>query len=120
MPMTYQIPVTPSLKPHWRWWLREANILKGGSVQPTHFTETMTTDASQYGWGGHMNSQTVQGCWSSLQKLSHINCLEMEAVYLTMKRFLPKLSNKDVLVQTDNTKVAQYLNRYEGTRTYAI
>ena len=54
MPMTYQIPVTPSLKPHLRWWLLESNILKGRSVQPTQFTETMITDASQHGWGGHV------------------------------------------------------------------
>ena len=117
MTMTYQIPVTPSLKPHLRWWLREANILKSQSVQPTQFTETMTTDASLYGWGGRMKSQTVQGHWSNLQKLYHINCLEMEAVYLTMKHFLPNLSNKNVLIQTDNTTVAQYLNCQGGTKS---
>lgn len=85
MEMSYQFHVTPSLRPHLRWWLQEANILKGRSVQPMQF---VTTDASQkHGWGGHMNSQTVQGRWTSRQKLSHINCLEMEAVYLTMTHF---------------------------------
>ena len=61
--------------------------------------------------------QTVQGRWLSLQKLSHFNCLEMEAVYLTMKHFLPNLSNKNVLIQIDNTTVAQYLNRQGGTKS---
>lgn len=49
MTMNCQIPVTPSLKPHLRWWLQEVNILKGRSVQLTQFTVTVTTDASQYG-----------------------------------------------------------------------
>ena len=123
MTMSCRITVTPSLKPHLRWWLQEANILQGRSVQLTQFTETVTTDASQkYGWGGHMNSLTVQGRWSNLQKLQHINCLEMKAVYLTMKYFLQNLSNKNVLVQTDNTTVAQYLNHQGGQShwNYAI
>ena len=61
MSMDYQIPVTPWPKPHLRWWLQEANILKGQSVQPIQFTETVTTDASLVGWGVHMNNLTVQG-----------------------------------------------------------
>ena len=121
MKMSYQIPVTPSLKPHLRWWLQEAHILKGRSVQPMKFAETLTTDASQkHGWGGHMNSQTVQGRWSCLQKLSHINCLEMEAVYLTMRHFLPNLYNKNVLIKTDNTTVAQYINHQGGTKSIEL
>ena len=61
-------------------------------MQPMQFVETLTTDASQkHGWGGHMNSQTVQDRYSSLQKLFYIHYLEMEAVYLTMRHFLPYL-----------------------------
>ena len=73
--MAYQIPVTLWLKPHLRWWLQESNILKGQSVQPIQFTEPVMTDASLVDWGGHMNNLTVQGRWSNVQKMSHINCL---------------------------------------------
>ena len=47
MTMCCRIPVTPSLKPHLRWWLQEANILQGRSVQLTQFTETVTTQQMQ-------------------------------------------------------------------------
>ena len=117
MNMKYQIPVIPSLRRHLRWWLLEANILKGLSVQLTKFTETVTTDASQYGWCGHMNNQTVQGHWSNLQRMSHINCLEMDAVFLTLKHFLRNLSGKNVLIRSDNQSVIQYLNHQGGTRS---
>ena len=120
MSMDYKIPVPPWLKPHLRWWLQEANILKGQSVQPIQFTETVTTDASLVGWGGHMNNLTVQGLWSNVQKMSHINCLEMEAVYLTVKHFLPYLINKNVLIQTDNSTVTCYLNHQGGTKSLQL
>ena len=88
MSMDYQIPVTPWLYPHLRWWLQEANILKGQSVQPIQFTETVATNASLVGREGHMNSLTVQSRWSNVQKMSHTNCLEKEALYLTVKQVL--------------------------------
>ena len=87
MSMNYQIPCTPWLTPHLRWWLQEANILKGQSVQPIQYTETVTMDASLVGWGGHMNNLTVQSRWSFVQKTFYIDFLEMEAVYLTVKHF---------------------------------
>ena len=109
MSMDPQIPVTPWLKPHLKWGLQEANILKGQSVQPIPFTETVTTDASLVNWGGHMSNLTVQGRWSNVQKMSHINFLKMKAVYLTVKDFLPYLTNKNVLIQTDNSTLTCYL-----------
>ena len=64
--MDYQILVTPWLKPHLRLWLQEANILKGQSVRPIQFTETVTTDANLVVLGGHY--LTVKGHWSNVQK----------------------------------------------------
>ena len=80
----------------------------------------MTTDASLVGWEGHINNLTVQGRWSNVQKMSHINCLEMEAVYLTVKHFLPYLINKNVLIQTDNYTVTCYLNHQGITKSLQL
>jgi hypothetical protein len=45
----------------------------------------ITTDASKKGFGGFMNEQIFQGNWMHAQSKRHINCLDMEAVFLTMK-----------------------------------
>ena len=46
-----------------------------------------------------------------LKKLWHINCLELKAVFLLMKRFLNELLDKLVLIRSDNTSVVEYINR---------
>ncbi|XP_045212562.2 uncharacterized protein LOC123563664 [Mercenaria mercenaria] len=120
MSMSHQIVVTPSLVPHLKWWLQEANILKGRSLQSAVFSVTLTTDASLYGWGGHMNGYTVQGRWTNLQRLQHINCLEMEAIILSVTHNLPHLQNQNVMIRTDNTTVVQWINRQGGTKSVAL
>lgn len=44
----------------------------------------------------------------------------MMAVYLTMKHFRPNLYNKNVLIQTDNTTVVQYLNHQGRTKSVEL
>ena len=67
-----------------------------------------------------MNNLTVQGRWPNVQKMSQINCLEMEAVYLTVKDFLPYLINKNALIQTENSTVTCYLNHQGGTKSLPL
>jgi hypothetical protein len=111
------IPFSHSVHSHMIWWLQEVNILKGKSFVSTPTVVTITSDASGTGWGGHMNNQMVQGTWSEEQSTWHINCLEMQAVLLTMKHFLPFLRQKSVLVRSDNMTVVQYLNKQGGTKS---
>ena len=47
----------------------------------------------------------------------HINCLELQAVSLALKHFLPFLRGQHVLVRTDNTTVVAYINRQGGLRS---
>ena len=43
-----------SLHPHLKWWLQEANVLKGQPVHPLTHTLQIFTDASSEGWGAHV------------------------------------------------------------------
>ena len=70
-----------------------------------------------WGWGAHLNGYLVQGHWSKLQNLRHVNLLELEAVFLAVKHFLPFLKNQNVLIRTDNTMVMHYINKQGGTRS---
>ena len=111
------IPVTQHLKSHLQWWLVSANTMKGRSLHQAQTNITMTTDASMYGYGGHVGNHFIQGTWSETQQKLHINYLELEAVFLTLKHFLPLLKNQNVLVRCDNTTVVQYINKQGGTKS---
>ena len=120
MGLDYIVQCTADLKAHLSWWLCSVNTMKGRSLAPFKTSATITTDASLMGWGGHMNNQTIQGLWPDKMKTQHINNLELEAVFLTVKHFLPQLRNKSVLVRSDNTTVVQYINKQGGTRSVLL
>ncbi|KAI2661198.1 ORF V: Enzymatic polyprotein [Labeo rohita] len=75
------------------------------------------TDASTTGWGAVCNGQAASGSWTGPRLLWHINCLELLAVLLALRRFLPMLRHKHVLVRTDNTATVAYINRQGGLRS---
>ncbi|KAI2645297.1 ORF V: Enzymatic polyprotein [Labeo rohita] len=75
------------------------------------------TDASTTGWGAVCNGQAPSGSWTGPRLLWHINCLELLAVLLALRRFLPMLHHKHVLVHTDNTATVAYINRQGGLRS---
>ena len=117
MRLETEIPVTQHLRSHLKWWLDIANITKGRSLQQQQTAVTITTDASKTGYGGYIGNQFVQGTWSVAQKKLHINVLELEAVFLTLKHFQSILRGQNVLVRSDSTTVVQYLNKQGGTRS---
>ena len=88
--------------------------MKGRSLQQAHTQITIATDASKHGYGDHVGKDFIQGTWSKSQCELHINLLELEAVFLTVKHFLPVLKNKNVLIRSDSTIVCQYVNRQGG------
>ena len=105
-----EIPCTPHLESHFKWWRQKANIFKGRCLQQKQTEVCITTDASKTMYGGHLGNHFVQGSWSESQKSWHINMLELEAVLLTVKHFLHQLANKSVLIKSDNTTVVQTIN----------
>ncbi|KAI2653807.1 enzymatic polyprotein [Labeo rohita] len=98
----------------WRkpWFLSQGPVLRAPCRRVT-----LATDASLTGWGAVMNSHPARGLWSGHQLTWHINCLEMLAVFLALKHFLPDLRDRHVLVRTDNTAVVSYINHQGGLRS---
>ncbi|KAI2645050.1 Transposon Ty3-G Gag-Pol polyprotein [Labeo rohita] len=74
------------------------------------------TDASSTGWGAICNGQAASGSWTGPRLQWHINCLELLAVLLALRRFRPTLRHKHVLVRTDSTATVAYINRQGGLR----
>ena len=59
-------------------------------------SKIIATDASTQMWDRNLDHQIIQGFWSEEQKELHRNCLELEAVILTIKNFLRQLRNQCV------------------------
>ncbi|XP_030584735.1 uncharacterized protein LOC115779969 [Archocentrus centrarchus] len=95
-----------------RRWRHPDFLTQGVPMGTVQCGKVVTTDASLSGWGGVHEGRSVRGLWT-LQR-SHINCLELLAVFLTLRRFLPFLQGHHVLVRTDNTTTVAYINRQGG------
>ncbi|KAI2668352.1 Transposon Ty3-G Gag-Pol polyprotein [Labeo rohita] len=119
-----------------QWWLKTKGFSPGKSIShdqghaalPTCLGHgpvlgapcrrvTLATDASLTGWGAVMSGHPARGLWSGRHLTWHINCLEMLAVFLALKHFLPDLRDRHVLVRTDNTSVVSYINHQGGLRS---
>ena len=78
------IPVPKSLHPHLRWWLEESNVLLGQPLHPQKHALQIFTDASNEGWGAHLDDHTARGTWSLPESKLHINHLELKVVFIAL------------------------------------
>ena len=114
------IPVPKSLHPHLRWWLEESNVLLGQPLHPLKHALQIFTDASNEGWGAHLDDHTARGTWSLPESKLHINHLELKAVFLALKEFRTLVCNKTVLIATYNTTVVAYINKEGGMKSGSL
>ncbi len=63
------------------------------------------------------NGHAAAGLWTGSRLQWHINCLELLAVWLALRRFKGLLHDKHVLVRTDNTATVAYINHQGGLRS---
>ncbi len=76
--------------------------------------KVVSTDASNLGWGALSDGKPIFGLRSKEEGYLHINCLEMLAVYLGLRTFLPDLRGHHILVRSVSMTVASYINRQGG------
>ena len=116
-PITHPVPMTVWLRPHLRWWLDTDNTMGGRAFRRPRTSLSMTTDASLFGWGATLRQRQVAGQWGPEHRSSHINLLEMMAVFEALQRFRETVTGQSVLVRCDNTTVVAYINHQGGTRS---
>ena len=78
---------------------------------------TLTTDASNVGWGAVCGDTTTGGFWSLEEQRYHINFLELKVVLLGLKSLCGAFSEKHILVQSDNTTTVAYINAMGGIKS---
>ncbi|XP_047537164.1 uncharacterized protein LOC125071117 [Vanessa atalanta] len=83
----------------------------------THF---LATDASDTGWGAHLDGKLMSGVWSSRQKSWHSNKKELYAVIASIELNVTTLQKSHVLIQSDNRTLIAYIRKEGGTRSLAL
>ena len=97
------LPWTEAIAAHLDWWKNPSNVMKGADFHPKDHSIQLFTDASNEGWGAHLDQSSTKGLWSDRQKRLHINVLELKAVSLALRSFKDQCQNQTVLVAMDNS-----------------
>ena len=84
------------------WWV--VNVMTAKNVMTRDAPlYTLTTDASNEGWGAVYGNQSTGGLWSSAEKNHHINYLELLAAFLGLKAFCSSHRDMHLSLKLDNT-----------------
>ena len=111
------LPWTESISAHLDWWQNPVNVMKGANLHPKDHSIQLFTDASNKGWGAHLEQSSTKDLWSDQEKRLQINVLELKAVSLALRRFKDQCQNQTVLVATDNSTMVAYINKQGGTHS---
>ena len=90
------------------WWLDRLLLSQGMPFNSPNTTNTIITDASMEGWGGHCimpGSGTVlySSLWTREKCQLHINALALMVVCLTLLYLEHEVLGQSVLIESDNT-----------------
>ena len=111
------LPWTEMISAHLDWWQNPANVMKGADLHPKDHSIQLFTDASNKGWGAHLDQSSTKCLWSDQEKRLHINVLELKVVSLSLRRFKDQCQDQTVLVAIDNSTVVAYINKQGGTHS---
>ncbi|XP_047990684.1 uncharacterized protein LOC125229783 [Leguminivora glycinivorella] len=95
------------------WWLNKVSTSNNCMRFPS-FQLEIYSDASNSGWGAVCGKNKANGTWKSSERDSHINYLELLAVYLGLKSFAKNMTDCAILLRVDNTTAISYINRMGG------
>ena len=111
------LPWTEAIAAHLDWWQNPSNVMKGADLHPKDHSIQLFTDASNEGWGAHLDQNSTKGLWSDRERRLHINVLELKAVSLALRDFKDQCQNQTVLAPTDHSTVVAYINKQGGTHS---
>ena len=100
-----------------QWWLHLPRLSSGVSLCQVSPDLHFWSDASDVGWGAHLDRQVASGLWDLHQAALSINARELLAVQLGLRQFQSSLQGRTVAVFCDNTTAVAYLRKEGGTRS---
>ena len=107
-----RIYLYPTVKGQICWWRQNIQNSSRKMILAQTVDYTRHTDGSNLLWGAHYEDQTINGRWSDSEKTLHINCLELLAIKLVIKSFLPrKVLVRHLRIMSDNSAAVEYINK---------
>ena len=100
-----------------QWWLHLPRLSLGMSLCQVSPDLHFWSDASDVGWGAHLDRQIASGLWDTHQAALSINARELLAVQLGLHQFQSSLQGRTVAIFCDNTTAVAYLRKEGGTRS---
>ena len=102
--------ISETVKEDLCWWISNIQAFPTKVVASVP-SVTLTTDASQEGWGAVKDNTVAGGDWSVEEKQNHINVLELLAVLLGLKSLCVDVKNTTIKIRTDNSTTMACINR---------
>ena len=93
------LPQSETISADPEWWQNPVKMMKGTDLTQDHSIQIFI-DASNEGWGTHLEQVSTKGLLSDREKRPHINVLE-----LALKRFKDQFQNQTVLSVCTCTKI---------------
>ena len=81
------VPRSRQVEEDLAWWMKTTHLLQGRPFGTPAPDLRLYSDASRSGWGVHLLDRSVSGVWSQEEISSHINLLEMKALFLALQAF---------------------------------
>ena len=98
------------------WWSTRSHLTRGTPCLPPKPEIQLTTDASNSGWGAHLEGgDTLSGSFSKRLMREHINHKELLAVLFTLQNWGESFRGKAVHFWLDNRTAVAYLSKQGGT-----
>ena len=72
------LPWTDAISAHLDWWQNPANVMQGSDLHPKDHSIQLFTDASNEGWGAHLDQNSTKGLWSGSGKKATHKCPRVE------------------------------------------
>jgi len=114
------VPMNKDIQSDLKWWIQEASSYNGRPLQITQWNLTIESDASKQGWGASCQGTNTGGPWTSVEKLEHINYLELKAAFLALQSFCAKRTSISVLLLLDNITAITFLNKMGGNHSHSL
>ena len=115
--MSARIPWYPDCLRDLRWWLDLPRLSLGVPLVQISPDQDFWLDASDVGWGAHLDSLTASGLWDQEQAAFSINARELLSVQEGLHHFLLSLAGKAVSIFCDNSTAVSYLCKEGRTRS---
>ena len=99
------------------WWLDRSRLERGISLEQVSPQLELWSDASDVGWGAHLDEVVISGLWAPEGVESSINVRELLAIERALQWFAPQLVGSSVAIFADNSTAIAYLRNQGGTHS---